>query len=71
MRAAIELSQVKSKHSEFYYKLRGLNERIKIYKSSFYDKIPSFQRNYMRQLELKHRRQREIFEKEANNMKLN
>lgn len=38
VRAAIDLSREKSKHSEFYYKLRGLNDRIKIYKSNFYDK---------------------------------
>lgn len=42
VRAAIELSREKAKHSQFYYRLRGLNERIKIYKSNFYDKMPYY-----------------------------
>ena len=51
VRAAIELSRERSKHSEFYYKLRGLNERIKIYKNHFYHKVPYYQRAHMKQME--------------------
>lgn len=32
VRNAIELSKEKSKHSEFYYKLKGLNDKISTYK---------------------------------------
>ena len=48
VRAAIDLSRVRSKHSEFYYRLRGLNERIRIYKGIFYNKVPHFQKAYMK-----------------------
>ena len=50
VRAAIELSHQKQKHSEFYYRLRGLNERIKIYKENFYEKVPSYQKKHMKHL---------------------
>ena len=37
----------KSKHSDFYYKLQHLNEKIVLYKKLFYGKIPSYQKSYM------------------------
>ena len=65
---------MKSKHSEFYYKLKRLNEKISTYKEIFYDKVPKFQETYMqRQLEMKQEKQkkeREVFEKEVDTMKL-
>ena len=42
VRAAIEKSQQKAKHSEFYYKLSDLNQKIGLYKKIFYSKIPSY-----------------------------
>lgn len=44
---AIDVSRDKAKHSEFYYRLKGLNERIYTYKQIFYDKMPKHQRIYM------------------------
>ena len=68
------MGKKKAKHSEFYYRLKGLNERIFTYKQIFYDKIPSYQRTYMqKQLEKKQEKQRaerEVFEKEVESMKL-
>jgi len=42
VRHAIEVSQLKAKHSDFYYKLKGLNEKISTYKEIFYDRVPKF-----------------------------
>ena len=42
VRHAIENSKIKAKHSEFYYRLKGLNEKISTYKHFFYDKVPTF-----------------------------
>ena len=66
VRHAIDKGKLKAKHSEFYYRLKGLNERIYTYKQIFYDKIPVYQRNYMiKQVQKKQEKQkiqREIFE---------
>ena len=54
VRNAIENGKMKAKHSEFYYRLKGLNEKISTYREIFYSKIPTYQQAYMRkQLELK------------------
>ena len=42
VRNAIAKSASKSKHSDFYYRLRNLNEKIKIYTDNFYDKVPFY-----------------------------
>ena len=47
VRHAIDVGKQKAKHSEFYYRLKGLNERIYTYKGIFYDKVPAYQRSYM------------------------
>jgi hypothetical protein len=47
VRHAIDVGKQKAKHSEFYYRLKGLNERIYTYKHIFYGKIPAYQKNYM------------------------
>ena len=44
---AILTGMEKSKHSDFYYKLQHLNEKIVLYKKLFYGKIPSYQKSYM------------------------
>jgi len=46
VRAAIELSQEKSKHSEFYYKMKELNDKITVYKKIFDNRVPAWQRQY-------------------------
>lgn len=47
VRHAIDVGKQKAKHSEFYYRLKGLNEKIFTYKQIFYDKIPIYQKSYM------------------------
>lgn len=42
VRHAIDVGKQKAKHSEFYYRLKGLNERIYTYKQIFYDKVPIY-----------------------------
>ena len=42
VRAAIELSQEKSKHSEFYYKMKELNDKIRVYKKIFDNRVPAW-----------------------------
>ena len=55
---AIDVSREKAKHSEFYYRLKGLNEKIYTYKQIFYDKIPAHQKRYMmKQLQKKQEQQ--------------
>ena len=74
VRHAIDVGKQKAKHSEFYYRLKGLNERRDTYKEIFYDKVPVYQRTYMqKQLERKQEVQkvhREVFEREVQTMKL-
>ena len=65
---AIVNGKKKAKHSEFYYKLRGLNEKINLYTKLFYNRVPAYQRAYMQKRVMekqeKQRREREAFEKE-------
>ena len=42
VRHAIDVGKQKAKHSEFYYRLKGLNERIYTYNGIFYDKVPAY-----------------------------
>lgn len=43
VRHAIDQAKKKSKHSEFYNRLSGLNDKILIYKLLFYSKAPKFE----------------------------
>ena len=74
VRHAIEVSNLKAKHSDFYYKLKGLNEKIATYQAIFYSRVPKFHQAYMKkQLDIKQEKQkkeREVFEKEVAAMKL-
>ena len=47
VRRAIDVAKLKSKHSDFYYKLKNLNEKILIFKSIFYSKVPKHQRLFL------------------------
>lgn len=47
VRAAIDVAKMKSKHSEFYYRLQTLNDKIFIFRNIYYDKMPSFQRVFL------------------------
>jgi len=54
---------MKSKHSEFWYKLENLNDKIYIFRSIFYTRMPAYQRTFLekkkRALEDKLRSQKE------------
>ena len=39
VRAAIDVANTKKKHSDFYYKLRLLNEKIHVFTDVFYNKM--------------------------------
>lgn len=75
VRDAIENGKQKAKHSDFYYRLKNLNEKISIYKKIFYGKVPQYQKTYMLkkigEKQIKQKKDREIFEKEVVSMKLN
>mmetsp|Transcript_24000 Transcript_24000/g.36870 ORF Transcript_24000/g.36870 Transcript_24000/m.36870 type:complete len:101 (+) Transcript_24000:514-816(+) len=47
VRHAVDVAKMKSKHSEFWYKLQTLNDKIFIFRSIFYTKMPSYQRHYI------------------------
>lgn len=50
-RKAIDKAMVKSSHSDFYYKLDNLTERIKIFKTVFYDsRVPAHIKVYNERL---------------------
>lgn len=49
VRNAIDLSNSKSTHSRFYYKLQDLNDKLKVYNKLFSQKVP----NYMQPFEEK------------------
>lgn len=57
VRNAIDLAKMKSQHSAFYYRLQTLNDKIFVFRSIFYSKMPSFQRTFLqkkqRELEAK------------------
>ena len=38
VRNAVDLAKIKSKHSEFWYRLETLNDKIFIFRSIFYSK---------------------------------
>jgi len=40
VRHAIDVAKMKSAHSEFWYKLENLNEKLMIFKMLFYSKMP-------------------------------
>ena len=40
VRKAIDVAKLKRKNSEFYYKLKLLNDKIHIFTSIFYSKMP-------------------------------
>ena len=41
------MAKKKSKHSEFYYKLQTMNDKISVYRSMFYNKMPAHQKLFL------------------------
>lgn len=68
VQAAVRKSEERSKHSDFYYKLKNLNFKIHLYNRLFYNKVPQYQMKFMLKkiafLEQKQKKDREVFEKE-------
>lgn len=65
VRHAIDCARKKSKHSDFYNRLRSLNDKIGVYKKVFYTKTPNYEKAFMdrkrqRLEELMLREQREL-----------
>ena len=48
---------MKDKHSDFYYKLKNLNQKINTYKDVFYNREPRYQKKF-------NEKQKEIEQKE-------
>jgi len=42
VRKAIDTAKQRSQHSDFYYRLQNLNDKILIFRSIFYSKVPTF-----------------------------
>ena len=59
---------MKQKHSEFYYKLQTLNDKIYVFRTHFYTKMPAYQRAFLekkqKKLEERLQQQKAQFEKE-------
>ena len=68
VRNAIDVAKMKKKHSDFYYRLRLLNDKIHIYTHMFYSKVPNYQKNWYelkkKILEEKLLKQKQLFEEE-------
>ena len=45
---AIELRMHKQKHSDFFFKLNELNERIEVYNQIFNSRVPKFMKSRVR-----------------------
>ena len=74
VRHAVDVAKMKSKHSEFWYRLQTLNDKIFIYRSVFYSKMPAFQKVFLEKkqkaLEEKLKNERLKFEKEMKEMNI-
>ena len=57
VRKAITSAKMKNKHSDFYYKLKNLNQKINTYKDVFYNREPRYQKKF-------NEKQKEIEQKE-------
>lgn len=47
VRNAIDVAEMKQKHTSFFYKLQTLNDKIFVYRSVFYNRMPEHQRIFM------------------------
>jgi cbb3-type cytochrome oxidase cytochrome c subunit len=52
VRNAVDLAKIKSKHSEFWYRLETLNDKIFVFRSIFYSQMPSFQKQFYKKKEI-------------------
>ena len=47
VRQAIDCARRKAKHSDFYIRLKSLNDKIGVYKKIFYTKTPKYEQMFM------------------------
>ena len=66
VRNAIDMAKLKNNKSEFYYKLSNLNEKILLFRSIYYSKVPNFHLSF---LEKKKKALKEKLAKEKEQMK--
>jgi hypothetical protein len=43
---AINNAKLKKKHSDFYYRLRLLNDKIHVFTTIFYNRVPVYQKKF-------------------------
>jgi hypothetical protein len=46
VRNAIDLANMKSKHSSFYHRLETLNDKIFVFRDVFYGRVPAYQKTF-------------------------
>ena len=47
VRRAIDIAEVKKKHTSFYYKLQSLNDKIFVFRDLFYYNMPEYQKRFL------------------------
>lgn len=47
VRSAIDVAKAKSKHSEFYYRLQNLNDKIFVFRNMYYSRMPTYQKIFL------------------------
>lgn len=46
VRNAIDLANMKSKHTQFWHRLEALNDKIFVFRDVFYGRVPAYQRAF-------------------------
>lgn len=66
------MAKLKSKHSDFWYRLQTMNDKLFVFRSVFYGAVPQYQRVFLEKkqkaLEDKLKEEKALFEKEMNAM---
>jgi hypothetical protein len=47
VRNAIDIAKMRSKHSEFFYKLQTLNDKIYVFRRIFYNRMPIYDKIFL------------------------
>ena len=47
VRHAIDVAKLKSKHSDFWYRLETMNDKLYVFRSIFYGAVPQYQRVFL------------------------
>ena len=72
VRHAIDVAKMKTKHSDFWYRLQTMNDKIYVYRSIYYGNMPQYQLSFLEKkrktLEDRLETEKAEFEKEMNIM---